>query len=104
MSSWIVAPEAGARSDQWKNRHDPATTPLVVVAVRPPPAAHPGCRQDDTRGRSPGSRVLVLARLPGAEPQWHSDKSSPVTVAGAAAALHRVPLYPLREPHAHVYA
>ena len=37
-------------------------------------------------GRSPGSRVKVLCRLP-EFPQWLFDKHSPLTVAGAAVAL-----------------
>src|SRR5438128_6078918 len=39
-------------------------------------------------GRSPGSRVVTLRRLPRTEnSQWHRTKDSPLTVAGAAAAL-----------------
>ena len=42
-------------------------------------------------GRSPGSRVVTLRRLPRTEiPQWHMTKDSPLTVAGAAAALGEV--------------
>ena len=39
-------------------------------------------------GRSPGSRVVTLHRLPRTEiSQWHMTKDSPLTVAGAATAL-----------------
>src|SRR5207253_8130468 len=39
-------------------------------------------------GRSPGSRVVTLRRLPRTEiSQWHRTKDSPLTVAGAATAL-----------------
>ncbi len=39
-------------------------------------------------GRSPGSRVVTLRRLPRTEiSQWHMTKDSPLTVAGAATAL-----------------
>ena len=43
-------------------------------------------------GRSPGSRVVTLRRLPRTEiSQWHETKDSPLTVAGAAAALGKFP-------------
>src|SRR5437660_8470946 len=43
-------------------------------------------------GRSPGSRVVTLRRLPRTEnSQWHWTKDSPLTVAGAAAALGITP-------------
>ena len=43
-------------------------------------------------GRSPGSRVVTLRRLPRTEnSQWHRTKDSPLTVAGAAAALEISP-------------
>src|SRR5436190_24143020 len=43
-------------------------------------------------GRSPGSRVVTLRRLPGTEiSQWHMTKDSPLTVAGAATALRTNP-------------
>lgn len=53
------------------------------------------------RGRSPGFR-LNRFRPPsqGVTPQWYLDDRLPVTVAGAAAVSNRVPLNPLREPHA----
>ena len=39
-------------------------------------------------GRSPGSRVLTFRRLPGTrDPSGHMTEDSPLTVAGAAAAL-----------------
>src|SRR6202035_4084609 len=69
VSSWIAVPGAGARG--LKNLRNSHRTPrrllFVVVADRPLPAPHPERKQDDTRGRSPGSRVLVLVRLPGAK-------------------------------------
>src|ERR1700752_4072668 len=44
-------------------------------------------------GRSPGSRVVTLRRLPRTEiSQWHMTKDSPHTVAGAAAASGKFPL------------
>jgi hypothetical protein len=43
-------------------------------------------------GRSPGSRVVTVRRLPRTEiSQWHMTKDSPLTVAGAAAALGKFP-------------
>src|SRR2546423_7291846 len=43
-------------------------------------------------GRSPGSRVVTLRRLPRTEiSQWHKTKDSPLTVAGAATALGKIP-------------
>src|SRR6266576_6755437 len=43
-------------------------------------------------GRSPGSRVVTGRRLPRTEiSQWHMTKDSPLTVAGAAAALGKFP-------------
>jgi hypothetical protein len=45
---------------------------------------------DHYDGRSPGSRLL-LHRLPRHLAQWLSDEETPLTVAGTAAASHRVP-------------
>ncbi len=49
------------------------------------------------RGRSPGSWIFLLAALPETATfsirplQWSVPRSSPVTVAGAAPDLHRLP-------------
>ena len=42
---------------------------------------------DRINGRSPGSRVAARHRLPGTRSQWQCGTGSPLTVAGAAAAL-----------------
>ena len=64
-----------------------------------PEAPRPG--YDRINGRSPGSRVAARHRLPGL-PQWQRGTGSPLTVAGAAAALepyvpHRIPCSLSRE-------
>jgi len=60
-------------------------------------------------GRSPGSRVTTLRRLPGTRPSGVMTEDSPLTVAGAAAAWaiacrHRVPFWsPSGEPSSGCY-
>src|SRR4051794_28515641 len=65
----------------------------------------PTCsRVTTTDGRSPGSRVTTFRRLPGTrEPSGMMTEDSPLTVAGAAAALAisrltAFPIDPRREP------
>jgi len=56
-----------------------------------PPPVHPDrqrSRMTTADGRSPGSRVAVFRRLPGTrDPSGRLTEDSPLTVAGAAAAL-----------------
>ena len=56
-----------------------------------PPSVHPDrqrSRMTTADGRSPGSRVYTLRRLPGTrDPSGHVTEDSPLTVAGAAAEL-----------------
>ena len=85
----------------------PATTTPTMSSRRitPQSPAHPGRKQDDTRGRSPGFRVSAC-RSPsqGTRLSGILNGGSPVTVAGAAAVSHRVPFNPLREPRAKLNA
>lgn len=60
----------------------------------------PWARRLGRSGRSPGSRIVLLPDLPTwataraiAPTQWCVPVSSPVTVAGAAPALHRLPVF-----------
>src|SRR5688572_21540943 len=78
------------------------TTASPQTVVRPAPTPR-GTAGDARGGRSPGSRVdadsagLPAARSLGIAPQWHGlAEGSPLTVAGAAAGLHRVPSDPFR--------
>src|SRR5258707_8508904 len=65
-------------------------------ATRPAPRApRPAHARID--GRSPGSRVAARHRLPGFS-QWLCGTGSPLTVAGAAAAL-KTGLNPVLAPH-----
>src|SRR6185437_14397528 len=75
-------------SAQIFQRNAPAQRLQLVVTRIPARIRHTpaGCTTT-ARGRSPGSRVVTVARLPrAARLKWHVDESSPVTVAGAAAA------------------
>ena len=83
-------------------------TPTIAVCLgkgSPPPPTVSASPQADSRlrlraprsgkgdllGRSPGLRVFVRAGLPGALPSGIFRRHSPLTVAGAAADLNRVP-------------
>src|SRR5262249_58751695 len=59
---------------------------IIVVPGRPPPE---GTVAVAVAGRSPGSRINAAIGLPGVTLQWLNEGSSPLTVAGAAAALAR---------------
>src|SRR5580693_6214302 len=64
----------------------------VTAAKEPPHARAPHAGRMTCRGRSPGSRVIILLRLPGpcrSSPVAFSKKDSPPTVAGAASDLVR---------------
>src|SRR5947209_19974036 len=64
-----------------------ASARLTSHRITPPDApAH-----DHGDGRSPGSRVLAWRRLPGEVPVASVTQGSPLTVAGAAAALGSSP-------------
>src|SRR5260221_12372065 len=67
---------------------------LTIVLYAPPGEANvctprpTSSRVTTADGRSPGSRVVTVRRLPRTEiSQWHMTKDSPLTIAGAAAAL-----------------
>src|SRR5580692_349107 len=64
----------------------------VTAAKEPPHARAPHAGRMTCLGRSPGSRVIILLRLPGPcrkSPVAFSKKDSPPTVAGAASDLVR---------------
>src|ERR1700733_2122195 len=64
----------------------------VTAAKEPPHARAPRAGRMTCSGRSPGSRVVTLLRLPGLglkKPSGISKKDSPPTVAGAALDLAR---------------
>src|SRR6185437_445856 len=71
----------------------PATTRLVATADSRLPPAHPDRQQDDGTKQVSWLPALSLSSafpdLYGPSGSW--TKSSPVTVAGAAAVSHRVP-------------
>ena len=69
----------------------PPTVSSSPQAESPPPRTRPAPGKGDHLGRSPGSRVWVRAGLPGDDPSGMFHRHSPLTVAGAAADLHRVP-------------
>jgi len=61
----------------------------------------PADNKTTARGGSPGSRVVARVRLPRAQaPVAKMNVRSPVTVAGAAAELHRVPIQCFATPSA----
>src|SRR5580704_1914431 len=65
----------------------------VTAAKEPPHARAPHAGRMTCLGRSPGSRVIALLRLPGLcqkSPVAFSKKDSPPTVAGAALDLVRL--------------
>src|ERR1700719_2831334 len=67
----------------------------VTAAKEPPHARAPHAGRMTCPGRSPGSRVVILLRLPGPcrkSPVAFSKKDSPPTVAGAASDLVRYQL------------
>lgn len=69
-----------------------------VTAAEEPPRAHAPCDGRVTgSGRSPGSRVYAVVRLPGIAPSGSLDNGSPLTVAGAAPDWHRIPYWPAFE-------
>lgn len=77
-------------------RAPPQTAKGVTAAAEPLPKAHPAPGKGDRSGRSPGLRVRADAspsrpgeRCPVASGMWR--RRSPLTVAGAAPDLHRVP-------------
>src|ERR1700726_4116074 len=64
----------------------------VTAAKEPPHGRAPHAGRMTCSGRSPGSRVITLLRLPGLcrkSPVAFSKKDSPLTVAGAALELVR---------------
>ena len=71
----------------------PATTPNVATAVSPAVPATP--RAETGRRREAGllasGSIALRSPSQGRVPQWHLNVRSPVTVAGAAAELLRVP-------------
>ena len=78
-----------------------------VVATGEPVSLRPSPTENRTisRSRSPGSRVVAFARLPKVLSLSGSlSDRSPVTVAGAATVLNRVPMNPFREPRADLNA
>src|SRR5262249_20121340 len=69
-----------------------STVPLCYHSGRPPRARAPHAGRMTCSGRSPGSRVVTLLRLPKlwcAKPSGKLKKDSPPTVAGAAPDLLR---------------
>jgi len=83
-----------------------STVPLCHRSGRPPRARAPRGGRMTCSGRSPGSRVLILLRLPKlwcTKPSGNLKKDSPPTVAGAAPDLtrhrnggsHRIPFWPI---------
>jgi len=61
---------------------------------KPPASPHPAGPSSFPDGRSPGSRVDACFHLPGQTASGLLEKGSPLTVAGAATALNRVPYSP----------
>src|SRR5262249_53688874 len=69
-----------------------STVPLCHHSGRPPHARAPHAGRMTCSGRSPGSRVVILLRLPKlchTKPSGNLKKDSPPTVAGAAPDLTR---------------
>jgi len=79
-------------------RHGRGSSPCVVSPPRPaesqvePTPKNWGHGRE--HGRSPGFRIFLGPTLPRLVAQWICRTLSPVTVAGAAPALHRLPWRP----------
>jgi len=84
------------RRNRQKHRHGgrsgPLDSSLCHHSGRPPRARAPHAGRWRRPGRSPGSRVMILLRLPKlwcTKPSGNLKKDSPPTVAGAAPDLTR---------------
>src|SRR3546814_14843043 len=77
-----------------------ATRRIAIAQARALPRGNPAPRVMTRRGRSPGSLLGRGPRLPRLAPSGPFGSRSPLTVAGAASALHRLPRPAAARPRA----